>query len=410
MFCRSLVILFLVLCAPHLYGQHLGFSINNGKQRVQIPIEIYNNLVVIPVVLNGALPLKFILDTGVRTSILTQKTFSDILNLPYSRKYTIAGPGNNKLVDAYVTNNVSLDLPGVSGRGHAMLVLAEDYLELRNYLGTDVHGILGYELFSRFIVKIDYQKKMLTLMQPGKFKESHRYQIIPMSIEDTKPYITVPIVMADGSEMKAKLLMDSGASHGLMLETTSDERIKVPRQTVSSLLGRGLGGEIVGKVGRIKSLTLGGHKLERIIANFPDPNSYTDSLKVGNVFRNGAIGGEILSRFTVIFNFPKERFYVKKNSAFKNDFYYNLSGITVKAKGSALNIFEVIEVREASASEKGGILPGDQILSVNGIAANHLDLNIVNSFFNSKPGKKIRIEISRNGEKLKKEFLLEDQI
>src|SRR5690606_5484430 len=140
-----------------------------------------------------------------------------------------------------------------------------------------------------------------------------------------------------------------GASHGLMLETTSDERIKIPGQTVSTLLGRGLGGEIVGKVGRIKSLTLGDHKLERIIANFPDPNSYTDSLKVGNVFRNGAIGGEVLSRFTVIFNFPKERVYVRKNSAFKNDFYYNLSGITVKAKGSALNIFEVIEVRDQSA-------------------------------------------------------------
>src|SRR3989337_4429526 len=112
---RSLVFCLFFLGATSLPGQQLGFSINNGKKRVQIPIEIYNNLVVIPVVLNGALPLKFILDTGVRTSILTQKTFSDILNLHYSRKYTISGPGGHKLVDAYVTNNVSIDLPGVSG-------------------------------------------------------------------------------------------------------------------------------------------------------------------------------------------------------------------------------------------------------------------------------------------------------
>ena len=87
-------------------GQHLGFALTNGKKRVQIPIEIYNNLVVVPVVLNDALPLKFILDTGVRTTILTQKTFSDILNLPYSRKYRISGSGGDKLVDAYLTNNV----------------------------------------------------------------------------------------------------------------------------------------------------------------------------------------------------------------------------------------------------------------------------------------------------------------
>src|SRR5688572_23814859 len=126
---RSLVITLLFFGAFGVQAQPLGFALNNGRKKVQIPIEIYNNLVVVPVVLNDALPLKFILDTGVRTSILTQKTFSDILNLQYSRKYTISGPGGDKLVDAYVTNNVTIDLPGVSGRGHAMLVLAEDYLE-----------------------------------------------------------------------------------------------------------------------------------------------------------------------------------------------------------------------------------------------------------------------------------------
>jgi hypothetical protein len=398
------------LGANELQSQHLGFALNEGKKRVQIPIEIHNNLVVVPVVLNDALPLKFILDTGVRTSILTQKTFSDILNLPYSRKYTISGPGETKLVDAYVTNNVSIDLPGVSGRGHAMLVLAEDYLELRNYLGTDVHGILGYELFSRFIVEIDYQKKILTLMTPERFRTRGRFQALPMVIEDTKPYVIVPLVMHDGTALDAKLLMDSGASHGLMLEPFSDPRIRVPEKRVSSLLGRGLGGEIHGKVGRIKSLKLGNNVLNNVIANFPDPNSYTDSIKTGNIFRNGALGGEIMSRFTIVFNFPKERVYLKKNSAFKKDFYYNLSGITIKAKGSALNIFEVTEVRDQSASQLSGIQAGDQILSVNGIAAKNLDLNSVNSLFNSKPGRKIKIEISRKGEKLKKEFQLEDQI
>lgn len=407
---RCLVFSFFFLVVIEAPGQHLGFALTNGKKRVQIPIEIYNNLVVVPVVLNDALPLKFILDTGVRTTILTQKTFSDILNLPYSRKYTISGPGGNKVVDAYVTNNVTIDLPGVNGRGHAMLVLAEDYLELRNYLGTDVHGILGYELFSRFIVEIDYQKKLLTLMTPERFRKRAKFQVLPIVVQDTKPYIVVPLVLRDGTSIEAKLMMDSGASHGLMLETTSDPLIKVPEKTVSSLLGRGLGGAIYGKVGRINSLTLGSHRLEDVIANFPDPNSYTDSIKVGNVFRNGAIGGEVMSRFTIVFNFPKERVYIKKNSNFKNNFYYNLSGITVKAIGSALNIFEVTEVRDKSASQRGGILPGDQILSVNGVAASNLDLNSVNGFFNSKPGRKIRVEISRKGEKLRREFLLQDQI
>ncbi|HEY9488018.1 MAG TPA: pepsin/retropepsin-like aspartic protease family protein, partial [Chryseosolibacter sp.] len=322
-----LTVVFSLFSIP-LYSQTLGFSLADGKRKVEIPIEIYNNLIVVPVVLNGALPLKFILDTGVRTAILTEKTFTDILNLAYSRKYTISGPGGEQIIDAYITNNVSLELPGVTGRGHALLVLGQDYLELRNYLGTDVHGILGYELFSRFIIEVDYEKRMLTLSVPSRFMKKRKFQSIPIKIEDTKPYVTTSVVLADGTQLTAKLLVDSGASHGLMLEPTSDPRIKVPDSAVSSIIGRGLGGEITGKVGRIKSLKLGTYDIKNAIANFPDPNSYFDSLKLGATARNGAIGGEVLSRFTVIFNFPTEEIYLKKNSSFKKKFHYNLSGLT----------------------------------------------------------------------------------
>lgn len=400
----------LVFITHPVLCQVLGFSLADGKKKVQIPIEIYNNLIVVPVVLNGALPLKFILDTGVRTAILTEKTFTDILNLAYSRKYTISGPGGEQVIDAYITNNVSLELPGVMGRGHALLVLGEDYLELRNYLGTDVHGILGYELFSRFIIEIDYDKKMMTLSVPTRFKKKGKYQSIPIMIEDTKPYVTTSVVLADGTQLTAKLLVDSGASHGLMLEPTSDPRIKVPDSTVSSVIGRGLGGEITGKVGRIKLLRLGTYEIDNVIASFPDPNSYFDSLKLGATERNGAIGGEVLSRFTVIFNFPKEEMYVKKNSAFKKKFHYNLSGLTIKAKGSRLNVFEVTEVRQQSVAEEAGILPGDLIVSVNGLETKTLDLNTINGYFNHKPGKKISIVVDRRGQHFRLAFELADQI
>ncbi len=405
-----LPLIFFLLTSSQGYSQVLGFALADGKKKVDIPIEIYNNLIVVPVVLNGALPLKFVLDTGVRTAILTQKTFTDILNLAYSRKYTISGPGGEQIIDAYITNNVSLELPGVTGRGHALLVLGEDYLELRNYLGTDVHGILGYELFSRFIVEVDYDKKMLTLTVPDRFKKSRKFQSIPIKIEDTKPYVTTSVVLADGTQLTAKLLVDSGASHGLMLEPTSDPRIRVPDSTVSSVIGRGLGGEITGKVGRIRSLELGSYDIKNAIANFPDPNSYFDSLKLGSTKRNGAIGGEVLSRFTVIFNFPEEKIYLKKNSQFKKKFHYNLSGLTVKAKGSRLNVFEITEVRQKSVADRAGVLIGDLLVSINGVNTRTLDLNAINGFFNRKPGKKINLVVDRKGQQLRLSFKLTDQI
>jgi hypothetical protein len=395
-------------CVPAI-AQTLGFSLMGGKKKAEIPVEIYNNLVVVPVVLNGTLPLKFILDTGVRTAILTQKSFSDILNLAYTRKFTITGPGGEKMVDAYITNNVSLTLPGVQGRGHALLVLEEDYLELRNYLGTDVHGILGYELFSRFIVEVDYERKVVILYSPEAFRKPRRFHTLPINIEDTKPYAVVKVILPGGTVIDAKLLMDSGASHALLLDPLSDDRIQLPPNTVSSSIGRGIGGDITGKAGRVESLSLGTAKLSRVITNFPDPNSYVDTSMV-RIFRHGTLGGEIMSRFTMIYDFPKEKIYFKKNSHFKKSFYYNLSGLTVKSKGAKLNVFEITDVREESVAYKAGLVKGDQILSINGSQASNVDLPFVLALLNSKPGKKIKMEISRDGKKQKIEFRLSDQI
>ena len=50
------------------------------------------------------------------------------------------------------------------------------------------------------------------------------------------------------------------------------------------------------------------------------------------------------------------------------------------------------------------------MLIVNGIDLSELELNNVNALFNRKPGKKIKLIIMRNAEKLKKEFVLESQI
>lgn len=407
-----LVVLFIfALNDSFCQQQILGFSLPPDINRVEIPIEIHNNLAVVPVVLNNTLPLKFIVDTGVRTAILTEKIYSDILNLSYSRKYTISGAGGQKLVDAYLTNNVTFDMPGVHGQGHSMLVLDQDYLELKNSMGTEVHGILGYELFSRFVVTVNYETKRLILERPDKFKPRKSFQVLPITVEDTKPFIRVPLAMTDSAKLIAKLLVDSGASHGIFLEIDSDSAVQVPKKNIDAVLGRGLGGIIIGKIGRVRQLSLGSYQLPNLIANFPIDYIPKDSTQENNKkHRNGSIGGDLLSRFTVVFDFPHEKIYLKKNGSFNKKFYYNLSGLTIRAKGARLRDFEISDVRKDTNAEKCGLQAGDRLLIVNGIDLSELELNNVNSLFNRKPGKKIKLIIMRNGEKLKKEFVLESQI
>jgi C-terminal processing protease CtpA/Prc len=156
---------------------------------------------------------------------------------------------------------------------------------------------------------------------------------------------------------------------------------------------------------------LGKYDVKYVIANFPDPNSYMDTLKTSRaVKRNGAIGGEILSRFKVTFDFPREILYLQKAPSFKKKFYYNMSGLTLKAKGSKLEHFEITDVREKSPAEVAGVKTGDLVKSINGIPADQLDLNTMNAFFNLRPGKRIVLEVDRDGQLLKKEFRLTIQI
>src|SRR5690606_38228321 len=159
------------------------------------------------------------------------------------------------------------------------------------------------------------------------------------------------------------------------------------------------------------SLELGNYIIEKPLVNFPDSNAYfADSLKYLAFDRNGTLGGEILSRFKVIFNFPQEKIYLKKNSDFKKAFYFNLSGLTVRAKGSTLSVFEIADVRANSVADQAGLKRGDLIASINGFSVKDLYLNQINGLLNSKPGKKIRLEVRRSGQLQSFEFRLEDQI
>src|SRR5690606_14447040 len=104
----------------------------------------------------------------------------------------------------------------------------------------------------------------------------------------------------------------------------------------------------------------------------PDPNSYSDTSSY-KIFRNGTIGGEIMSRFTIVYDFPNEKVYLKKNSSFKKAFHYNLSGLTIKSKGAKLNVFEITGVRGGSSADKAGVQAGDILVSINGVDLKEVD-------------------------------------
>ena len=84
--------------------------------------------------------------------------------------------------------------------------------------------------------------------------------------------------------------------------------------------------------------------------------------------------------------------------------------MTFKAKGVRLRRYEITDVRKGSAADTSGIITGDELVSINGIAAGEFDLNGINSIFEMRAGKRLRLEIMREGKTLVKKMVLVNQI
>jgi hypothetical protein len=123
-------------------------------------------------------------------------------------------------------------------------------LFLSTYLGIKVHGILGYEFFNSFAVKINYVSKTLTLYAPNHFKAHKKFEAIPLTLRSNKPFVSAACIFRDTTNVKVDLLLDTGAGFPLSLESYSDPRLRVPDHHLETQLGLGLNGIIHGKLAR----------------------------------------------------------------------------------------------------------------------------------------------------------------
>lgn len=401
-----LLLLFSLRYAGYAQGnaKPIGFNITDPKGKVTIPFELHNNLIVISLLFNHRLPLKFIVDTGVRNTVLIQKSIGTFLNLKPTRKMTLVGAAGGKGVSAYVANDVDIDMPGVEGRNLSILILDEDYLELGPTVGMDIHGILGYDLFSRFITKIDYDRSEITFYKPDYFNPPKHYDIWPLTVEDTKPYLKVRLYLSDTTTIMSKLMVDTGASHSLMLHANSSSCIYVPDLKIREILGKGIGGPINGYVSRTSHVVFPTDCFADVITSFPDKGTYQSVIK--DTGRNGTIGGGLLKRYTVIFDYFGGHLYMRKASRYKDSFDYDMSGLEIEGGGKDYHKIIVKRVREGTPADLAGVKAGDQIIKVNSASGDGLKINTVNNILSQKPGRKIKMTVIRDGIKYKFIFRL----
>jgi predicted aspartyl protease len=392
-----------------LHAQKPDIIIRKNLDRIDIPFDYENNFIIVNVTLNNIFPLRFIFDTGAEHTILTQREITDLLQVNYSRKLSLLGADLSEQLFAYVAHGVSLNINGVLASNRTILVLEEDYINFQEFAGINVNGIIGSDLFRRFVVRINYKKRIISLFNPSSFKAPGKnFTRIPLLIDKYKPHVTAITAISPNNPQSLKLLIDTGASLALLLYTNTNQKLSLPQHTLKSRLGMGMGGFIEGFLGRISSVTMDKLLIPNVITNFQDIPSSADTLWIQN--RNGIIGNQILNRFHLIIDYPNAMLYLQPNTNLNKAFDSEKSGLTITASGKNLDQFTVHDIVPDSPADIAGIKPGDLILSVNGFSATFHSLEQLTNKFYQKVGKKMNLVIIRNGSKFKTSFALREML
>ncbi|MFA8433002.1 MAG: aspartyl protease family protein [Marinifilaceae bacterium] len=408
------IICFLFLAnAPILRGQVLDdfFQFRRPGQKSQrIQFKYANKALIIPLKINNSNTLHFIMDSGLGTTLITELTARDSFTINYAHEVYLQGLGTGPSLKAIKSYGNQISIASIRNNSEEINVLLEDIFSLSQKTGTQIHGIIGYSLFSRFIIEIDYINHMVTFHQPTtyKYKKSRRAVTFPLEITSKKPFIHTFITLHTGERIPVKLLIDTGSSLSLWLAESSHQSITIPDQSISTFIGQGLNGNIYGEIGRIQSLEIGPYHLQDVITAYPDTIAISETLKRDN--RNGSIGGEVLRRFRVILDYYNKKVTFIRNRNLKEPFTYNMSGIELEMPFPGLPVFNIYYVNENSPAAKAGILKGDQLIAIGGVSVTEMDLDQILQIFQNENRNKVFLTIMRNGEILQKKIILEKEI
>lgn len=379
-----------------------GFTFTNPKKKwVRLPIEIHHNLILIPIKINNKLEVNFILDSGSRTTIFTEPLLLTLANVkPARRTIKLQGLGKGETITAQLVEGVRLSMPFVEGENMSMIVLPPDLISFSELFGKPVYGIIGHDFFNKFVVEINYLHKYLKLYQPQHYHKPHKAETVPFELIQGKPYINAVLTDAQNDTVQVRLLADTGATQAL---TVFYERITIPPKNIDAFLGRGLGGEIMGKLARLPQLQIGNFVLPNPVVGFPDAQSLQLATEKGERW-DGNLGGDALSRFTVVFNYPNQELYLKKNRKFNAPYEYDISGVQLETKAPDFKRVIVGYVRPNSAAARAGVVQGAEVVSINHTPAAEVTIGELFHILNRKPGKKLKMQLKTNGKTFTVQF------
>lgn len=268
---------------------------------LSVPVQLAPaNMLLAQAQINGETK-NFIIDSGAPNLILNSRHISSEKTKQPNEATTLsASQGvNGSISNLDMTPISTFDFYGMKIKNQD--VLSMDLSHLEASLNTEIHGLIGYQVFKDYDLLFDYENKALVFIRPDHTPDYLKDRYSQSKITKTSIELRghIPYVQGRIGKQTLTLGIDNGAGENLLNESLWKVLKKqVKALETATLQGAGASKEV--RRGHLKELILANKRFQNIFTVFNDMSH----LNIGTETPlDGLIGYEILSKQKTLLSF-----------------------------------------------------------------------------------------------------------
>ncbi|MEZ5443588.1 MAG: aspartyl protease family protein [Lysobacterales bacterium] len=325
----------------------IDFRFTDG-QPVDLPFELINNHIYVQVEVNGQ-PLRLLFDTG-GVNLLTPKA-AERLGLSSSGQLAARGVGEKAQDVGFAQaeqlriGTFELDQP---------LFYVIDLGPMMGVEGMEFDGLVGFEVFKRAIVQIDYPARRLRLYPEGSAQASGH--TLPFVLDER-----IPVIEGQLDGLPLRISIDTGSRAALTVHSPFARRQQLEQQkalAAPAINGWGVGGGLTSQAFRIDRLQLGAIAIDGVTADMylGDKGAFANNETDAN------LGSGLLKAFVATFDYARQSLTLAPGpDGYQDDGYDRIGAWLNLADDDTL---AVAAVTADGPADQAGLKPGDHITAL----------------------------------------------